>query len=325
MTKETYLERLEKLLEGMDPKEKEEALAYCREYFEDAQDKDVEQIIKELGTPEEFAEQLKSDESLKQKITPPEFKYQMKNVSNEMSKTSRKKSKLPFIIVGVIAAFIIIGVLLKFVLGFYTFHVVDKVIINNKNTQVSSSEEMLAADYTFPQINNIELETNCSVLIRQGNSNKIMFNELYDREVNVNSNGNKVEVKVNSTRDETNKKVIIEVADENANFDIECDSGNVTVENMVGNNIEVSCENGNIEAKTINFNIVSLDSSNGNIDAELSGKFEDYRYELENENGTTNVGDISTSHSIETEGNHGANKKLSLESSNGNIDVRFAG
>ena len=184
---------------------------------------------------------------------------------------------------------------------------------------------MLAADYTFPQINNIELETNCSVLIRQGNSNKIMFNELYDREVNVNSNENKVEVKVNSTRDETNKKVIIEVADENANFDIECDSGNVTVENMVGNNIEVSCENGNIEAKTINFNIVSLDTSNGNIDAELSGKFEDYRYELENENGTTNVGDISTSHSIETEGNHGANKKLSLESSNGNIDVRFAG
>ena len=110
MTKETYLERLEKLLEGMDPKEKEEALAYCREYFEDAQDKDVEQIIKELGTPEEFAEQLKSDESFKQKITPPEFKYEMKNVSNEMSKTSRKKSKLPFIIVGVIAAFIIIGV-----------------------------------------------------------------------------------------------------------------------------------------------------------------------------------------------------------------------
>ena len=67
MTKETYLERLEKLLEGMDPKEKEEALAYCREYFEDAQDKDVEQIIKELGTPEEFAEQLKSDESLDEK------------------------------------------------------------------------------------------------------------------------------------------------------------------------------------------------------------------------------------------------------------------
>lgn len=249
----------------------------------------------------------------------------MKNVSNEISKTSRKKSKLPFIIVGVIAAFIIIGVLLKFVLGFNTFHVANKVIINNKDTQVSASEEMLAADYTFPQINKIELETNCSLLIRQGNSNKIIFNELYDREVNVNSKGNKVEVKVNSTRDETSKKVIIEVADENANFDIECDSGNVTVENMVGNNIEVSCENGNIEAKTINFNIVSLDSSNGNIDAELSGKFEDYRYELENENGATNVGDISTSHSIETEGNHGANKKLSLESSNGNIDVRFAG
>ena len=94
---------------------------------------------------------------------------------------------------------------------------------------------------------------------------------MYDWEVNVKSIVYKVEVYVNSTRDEMNKKVIIEVADENANFDIECDSGNVTVENMVGNNIEVSCENGNIEAQTINFNIVSLDSSNGNIDAELSG------------------------------------------------------
>lgn len=320
MTKEIYLERLEKLLGDVDPKEKEEALAYCREYFEEAQDKDIEQIIKELGTPEEFAKQLKSEGSFKQKITPPEFKNQKENVSNEIPKITKKRSKLPFIIIGVIAVFIIVGMLLRFVLGFYTFHTADRVVIEKQNV---TSEETLAADYTFPQFNNIELEANCSVLIRQGNSNKIVFNELYDREVSVDSRGNKIEIKVNSTREEINKKVIIEVADRNGNFDIECESGNVEIENVAGNHIEVSCDNGNIEVASADFNDVSLDSSNGNIVAELSGKFENYRYELENENGNTNVGDIAATNPIETEGNYQASKKLSLESSNGNIDVRF--
>lgn len=322
MKKETYLERLEKLLEGMDPKEKDEALAYCREYFEEARDKDLEQIIKELGTPEEFAEQLKNDESFKQKITPPEFKHQMENESNEISKNQKKKSNLPIIIIGAIAAFIIIGLVLRFVLGFYSFHVANKVMIG-KNTQDFTSEKTSAADYTFPQLNNIELETNCKVLIRKGNSNKIMFNEIYDNEVNVNSKGNRVDVKVDSNHDAVNKKVIIEVADGNINIDIECESGDVTIEELAGNNLEVSCDNGNIEVKSANFNLVSLESSNGNIDAQLSGKFEDYRYELENENGNTNVGNISNIGTIETEGNINGSRKLSLEASNGNIAVSF--
>ena len=55
MSKEEYLDRLESLLMDINELDRNEALDYYRNYFEDAGLEDVESIIKNLGTPEKLA------------------------------------------------------------------------------------------------------------------------------------------------------------------------------------------------------------------------------------------------------------------------------
>ncbi|MDO5521586.1 MAG: DUF1700 domain-containing protein [bacterium] len=59
MSKEQFLNRLEQLLYDIPKEEKEEALRYYQDYFEDAVDVDEEKLIKEIGTPEKVARQIK--------------------------------------------------------------------------------------------------------------------------------------------------------------------------------------------------------------------------------------------------------------------------
>lgn len=58
MKKEEYIKKLENLLKSVDSKEREAAIEYCMEYFEEARDKSEEEIVQELGSPEEFAKQI---------------------------------------------------------------------------------------------------------------------------------------------------------------------------------------------------------------------------------------------------------------------------
>lgn len=60
MNKIDFLERLEKLLADVPYTERREALNYYTEYFEDA-DKDEEDVIKTLGSPEEVAHNIREE------------------------------------------------------------------------------------------------------------------------------------------------------------------------------------------------------------------------------------------------------------------------
>ena len=68
MRKEDYLKRLSELLADIPADEREEALAYYAEYFEDAGAEESE-VIKELGTPEEVAHNIR-EEALEKEIVP---------------------------------------------------------------------------------------------------------------------------------------------------------------------------------------------------------------------------------------------------------------
>ncbi|MDO5294720.1 MAG: DUF1700 domain-containing protein [bacterium] len=59
MSKEEFLKNLEQLLFDIPKEEKEEALRYYQDYFEDAVGVDEDKIIKEIGTPEKVARQIK--------------------------------------------------------------------------------------------------------------------------------------------------------------------------------------------------------------------------------------------------------------------------
>ena len=60
MSKNEFLDQLSILLSDVSPEEKEEVLAYYREYIEDAGLENEEAILEELGTPETVAAEIKS-------------------------------------------------------------------------------------------------------------------------------------------------------------------------------------------------------------------------------------------------------------------------
>ena len=60
MSKNEFLNQLSTLLSDISPEERDEAIAYYREYIEDAGLENEEAIMEELGTPEEVAAEIKS-------------------------------------------------------------------------------------------------------------------------------------------------------------------------------------------------------------------------------------------------------------------------
>ena len=56
MTKEEYIRELRARISHLPKEEQESALRYYMEYLEDAGDRPMEQIIEELGTPQQVAE-----------------------------------------------------------------------------------------------------------------------------------------------------------------------------------------------------------------------------------------------------------------------------
>lgn len=61
MTKFEYMSELEGLLLDISVEEREEALAYYNDYFEDAGPDNADRVIDELGSPQNVAEIIKSD------------------------------------------------------------------------------------------------------------------------------------------------------------------------------------------------------------------------------------------------------------------------
>ncbi len=60
MSKNEFLNQLSLLLSDVSPEERDEVLAYYREYIEDAGFENEEAILEELGTPESVAAEIKS-------------------------------------------------------------------------------------------------------------------------------------------------------------------------------------------------------------------------------------------------------------------------
>ena len=61
MRKDEYLNRLEWLLQDIPESDREEALSYYRDYFEDAGEENEEAVIEALGIPEKLAAIIRED------------------------------------------------------------------------------------------------------------------------------------------------------------------------------------------------------------------------------------------------------------------------
>ena len=61
MNRMEFMRELEKLLEGIPQKEREEALAYYNDYFDDAGAENEQNVIQSLGSPKKVAESIRRD------------------------------------------------------------------------------------------------------------------------------------------------------------------------------------------------------------------------------------------------------------------------
>lgn len=61
MTRDAFMRELEYLLQDVQDDEKEEALQYYRDYFDEAGPENEEQVIREFGSPERVAAIIRSD------------------------------------------------------------------------------------------------------------------------------------------------------------------------------------------------------------------------------------------------------------------------
>lgn len=61
MNRVDFMKRLEELLSEIAPAEKEEAIQYYHNYFDDAGEENESSVIEELGSPEKVAETIKAD------------------------------------------------------------------------------------------------------------------------------------------------------------------------------------------------------------------------------------------------------------------------
>lgn len=61
MSRREFMEELKKLLSGISNEERDEALKYYEDYFEEAGSGNEEQVIQELGSPQKVAAMIKAD------------------------------------------------------------------------------------------------------------------------------------------------------------------------------------------------------------------------------------------------------------------------
>ncbi len=61
MNKSAFMEQLEALLQGVSPAERQEALQYYNDYFDDAGVENEDEVIERLGSPQEIAQNIIRD------------------------------------------------------------------------------------------------------------------------------------------------------------------------------------------------------------------------------------------------------------------------
>lgn len=100
MNKEEFLKRLDELLQDIDAVEREEALNYYQDYFEDAGVEHEQEIIHELESPEKVAQTIKEGLGI--------FEENTDRSINEIHQYNEKNTR---ILKGIIAVLIILLIL----------------------------------------------------------------------------------------------------------------------------------------------------------------------------------------------------------------------
>lgn len=112
MDKKTYLEELNKNLLSLSTEEREEAIKYYEEYFEEAGEENVNTVISDLGSPEKLASNILKEYNIRSENNE-KVNYEILS-TNIKENTKNVKSDKNIIVTILIIIMLVIGFLIFF-------------------------------------------------------------------------------------------------------------------------------------------------------------------------------------------------------------------
>lgn len=136
MTRQEYIEELKGYLKDIEATDQKDVLAYVEEYFFEAGNEHETEVIKELGTPKEFVEQLqgvlqaRNDGSVSNEIRP-SLKEEIQANYRNQSHSDKDITKTISIVAVVIGVLLSLGVIATSLIGisylvYFMFQDIDK-------------------------------------------------------------------------------------------------------------------------------------------------------------------------------------------------------
>lgn len=358
MTKKEYLEELNVQLIRLNVEDRADALNYYSEYFDEAGEESIEQVMKELGSPEELARKFLNENE----------------GSNNL--TSRKTSNRNTVLI------LSLCIALALSLG-GSFFIAKRVIGNTRkanNTSAASSGDQTIYEYSnddLPAFKNISVDlVNTDVEIIPSTNGKYGIElklVIYEDEavthdvIDVSTLLVQIENPHSSrsiAKEFSNVKQYVKImvpADNYENFEITTTNGDITIELSENklNNLDVTSSNGmlnirnitcpNIDLTTCNDDIVitniagdcivattsngdiqlqdsiigssaTLTSSNADITLTLPGSANDYTFHAMTSNGSVSIGNKDYDEAVSLTGGQAT---VTTNTSNGDVDISF--
>lgn len=216
--------------------------------------------------------------------------------------------------------------------------------------------------HTFSDVSKLEVQASLgNVTIRPGNENKVIFENIYESDRNVEEKNNSLLVRVDGYIAD-NASVVIEVKEnmlqelivdsdvgnvdiQNISvdkFDVSTNIANIDIQNMMSEQVDISSDAGKVSIQGAEFNDATfsvdvgmiffdgilrgnneISCDAGSIDMRIKGNKDDYHYEIDNDLGHVNFGGDSYNGFMETNVNIGSKYYLELDCNIGSLTVEF--
>lgn len=313
MNKEQYIEELKKLLEGLDPKEIEDAVRYCEEYFDEACSNGVEDVEKDLGTPQQFAQKIKNETT---NINIPPLPQQTIVPKNE------KKKHWPWIVVGIILIFLVVFFLINSLYGYYVKkEIMDEVIESKLEGKYNGTHhrEVMELD-AFSSV--IYDGTACSFVILPSDQDRLEMRNIDKTGIIVTNENSQLKIEENNTK--RKGKIILYTSKSLDDLQVVQDVGNIEIENIEIGSLDIKTQTGNVDLENVRSNRVTVDCQVGNVELSLLGDINEYGYQIDNDTGHTEFQEQEYAGSCHISQNMDREKIIQVYCKTGEVEVEFS-
>ncbi|MEE1314827.1 MAG: DUF1700 domain-containing protein [Faecalimonas sp.] len=316
MNRAEFMRRLEELLSDVSESDRQDAISYYNDYFDEAGKEKEEQVIRELGSPEQVARTIRAERKGAAKTEPPKAK---------------RKTWLIVLLV-VLGVFALGGFLLEEILDdliedYYTVrnYPAGGSIQENPSTQTNQPAQTVQETFT-----NLDIELGVGELeLCYGDVEQVQIEQKdvtgfksYVKEytlcveggkkVGINQGGGHITIVI--PRDMTFEEV-----------DLEIGAGKATVDAMLARELDIQVGAGKATLSGVDVNVLSAEVGAGELAVQLVGAQTDYNYDVECGMGDILIGSgrYTGIGSEQHFANAGAMRNVELECGIGKLQLSF--